>query len=114
MKASLEDYTTKGLRANALVLQCTVKMIREHPNENMRRKYSRGVREEDLEVEFPRFMGFSFNIYENKLRACFHSAKTMGKHYVMRDGKPRVHYFPLGLDEEGLIRHDGCQNCVRP
>lgn len=45
--------------------------------------------------------------YENRLRDCYNRDKTAGKHYV----HGRIHYFPLYLDEDGLIDHSRCEKC---
>lgn len=137
---SLDDYRYKG-HANALIVKFSIWVIRDHPNPHVRQKFKHGVRpKKDSIVWFPRFCEAtdqktvdgrtSYEVYENKFRANFHGEKDengkvkewtrrMGKHDILvdvGDGKKdyRVHYFPLVLDDEDLIKHDGCLNCKKP
>ena len=123
--------------ANALVFLVAKWMIEEHPNPEMRKHYSRGVdaKGEDIQKEWRNWLAVTERNdslperIDNKLRANFHGekdgdkkvkewTKRMGKHKVLRyvNGKLklRLHYFPVCLDEEGLISHRGCQNCKLP
>jgi len=85
---------------SALVLQCSIKMIRE------RDEFKHGVTEKEVTQYFPRLMGFELATYGNRLRDNYRKYGTMGKHDV--HGK---RHYSLFLDEQSLIDHNGCCNC---
>lgn len=99
-QSSLPSF--EGLaHASALVLQCSIKMIRE------RSEFNHGVTAKEVMQYFPRLMGFELATYGNRLRDNYRKHGTMGKH----DVHGKRHYFPLFLDEQGLIDHNCCSNC---
>lgn len=104
-----DQVAVKGLHACAMVLKCSVQMIRDRPIE-----FREGIHKDDLYECFPRIMGFSLATYGNRLRDCFNILKAMGKHDVPYKNGVKRRFFPLVLDEEGLINHSRCVNCQQP
>ena len=125
-----EEEEPHGPLGNALVLKCVIWMMRDHPCSLDRKRYRQGVQAKDVKDYFPTFMKLKFNKrvsfakYQNKLRAGCHGTKdekgkvipytvTMGRHKIFMDDvkEKRVHYFPLVLQEDGLVDHSHCEDC---
>ena len=105
MKASLDDYRVQGARAKACVLKTLVTIIRDRAPH-----FNHGMTADEVRQFFPRVNGFSLATYGNRLRdLCNEDEPRAGRHDVHGER----HFYPLCLDEEGLIDHGRC-NCGKP
>jgi len=92
-----------------------------------RREYKHGMTPKEVEEGY-KFLArhhliekVPITTFENRVRDCYNKHKTCGKHLVptvvVEKGKTkvkdRVHYFPLSLDEKGMVDHSGCVDCER-
>lgn len=104
MSVSLDDYQILGARAKACVLKTLVTVIRDKAP-----IYNHGMTAKEVRQFFPRVNGFSLTTYGNRLRDLVNEEDPRaGRHDVHGER----HFFPLCLDEEGLIDHTKC-NCKK-
>jgi len=109
------NQRAEGFRhAEAEVLLTMSHTMRENPSQ-----YSKGMTWKDVKKTHENLTRAEFfsedscgflDVYDNKMRALFKQGKA-GKHKVLRDGKLKIHYFPLILHEEGLVDHKVCEDC---
>jgi len=116
---ALTQKQKEGLaRAEAEVLLTMNKTMRENLLQ-----YSKGMTWQDVKKAHTNLIRAGFfdkeescgvlDVYDNKQRALYKQRKA-GRHKVLRDGKLKVHYFPVVLHEEGLVNHCNCESCEVP
>lgn len=106
MKATLDGYRVQGARAKAAVLKTMVTIIRDKPGE-----FGHGMTENEVRHFFPNVMHFSLATYGNRLRDLCNEPKPRGGRHDVHGER---HFFPLCLDEDGVIDHGRCANCDKP
>ena len=102
-QSNLSHFKAHGPHACALVLQCSIKMIKDKP------QFKHGITRKEMIEYFPRLMGFSLATYGNRMRDNCNIHKTMQRH----DVHGIRHFYPVILDEQGLICHDNCSCKMR-
>lgn len=96
----------KGAKSTADVLNVMVTIIRDKPD-----TYKYGLTAKQVRDFFPLVKHYSLTTYANRLRDLVNeTVPRAGRHDV--HGKRR--FYPLILDEEGLIDHSRCVNCEKP
>ena len=99
----------KGARAKALVLKCSIEMLKKEPLQ-----FNHGITRTEMKDKFPLYMGFKLSTYGNRMRDLVKDG-LMGRHDMPNHrGREKRHFFPLTLHEEGLVNHCNCMNCEVP
>lgn len=101
-QAFLNDYY-EGAKACADVLNVMVTIMRDKV------QYRHGLTKDEVAQFFPLVKHYRLKTYDNRQRDLYKKGLA-GKHKVHGE----MHYFPIGLDEEGVVVHDGCCECIKP
>jgi len=115
MKASLDSHTAIIPRSHAELLWTmreTIEKAHKEPDNLLSQKYRHGMTHKEVKAEHADYVkGGRFEklwgVYDNKLRALVTGNKLAGRHVVHDE----THFFPLCLDENGMIDHSRCLNC---
>ena len=101
VEARMNEF--KGAVACAQVLRTMTAVIKSNKLCN-----SHGLTEREVAEFFPRVCHFALKTYGNRMRDLY-KLGLAGKHSVHGERN----YYPIGLDEQGLIDHSKCEECQK-